>query len=122
MIKVLINIYHSTNGNPKKLLIFLAKIFELKKLTLKSCCIFREMELSIHSLSPSTVREVVRGYLPLICSTYVIYGRLCYDVGHQVLPTQPFSREGEDFSRGDKCFNHVPLITQPICFPPKGNT
>ena len=36
---------------------------------------------------------------------------LYYAIGNQVLPIQPLPREGEDFPRYVKYFNHVPLLT-----------
>ena len=56
---------------------------------------------------------------PSLCSTCVTYGTLCHAIGHQVLPTQPLSREAEDFSRGDRHFKHVPPLTYLICLSPK---
>ena len=57
---------------------------------------------------------------PSLCSTCVTYRTPCHAIGHQVLPTQPMSREAEDFPRGDKYFKHVPPLTYLIYFSPKG--
>ena len=43
-----------------------------------------------------------------LCSACVTYGMLCHTTGHQVLPTQPLSREVEDFPRNER---HVPPLT-----------
>ena len=59
---------------------------------------------------------------PSLCSTCVTYRTLCHAIGHQVLPTQPLSREVEDFPRGDNYFKHVPPPTYLIYFSPKGYT
>ena len=57
---------------------------------------------------------------PSLCSTCVTYRTLCHAIGHQVLPTQPLPREGEDFPRGDKYFKHVSPPTFLIYFSPEG--
>ena len=59
---------------------------------------------------------------PSLCSTCVTYRTLYYDIGHQVLPTQPLLREMEDFPRGDKYFKHVPPLTYLIYFSAEGYT
>ena len=41
----------------------------------------------------------------------VTYGTSCCTFGHQVLPTQPFPREVEDFPRGGNHSKHMPLLT-----------
>ena len=66
-----------------------------------------------------SVRLPLVTYLSL-CSTSVTYRTPCHASGHQVLPTQPITREVEDFPRGDKYFKHVPPLTYLIYFSPKG--
>ena len=56
---------------------------------------------------------------PSLCSPCVTYGTLCHAIDHQVLPTQPLSREAEDFPRGDKYFKHVPPLIYLICLSPR---
>ena len=55
----------------------------------------------------------------LLWSACVTYRALCHAIGHQVLTTQLLHREAEDVPRGGKYFNHVPLLTVLIYFPPK---
>ena len=45
-----------------------------------------------------------------MCSHYVTYGRLFHAIGYQVLPSQPLAREADNFPRGGKYFNYVPLL------------
>ena len=52
-------------------------------------------------------------------SACVTYRALCHAIGHQVLTTQLLHRGAEDVPRGGKYFNHVPLLTVLIYFPPK---
>ena len=75
---------------------------------------------SIHPLFLNTVSEAALGNLPFtVRYLFVIYGTTYSRIGCQVLPTQPIPRKAEDFLLGDKYFNHVPLLTYPIYFPPK---
>ena len=53
-----------------------------------------------------------------LCSTCVIYGTPCHVIGHQVLPTQPLTREAEDLPRGCKLHEDVPLPTCLDCLQP----
>ena len=58
---------------------------------------------------------------PSLCSAYVAYKTPCNVSGHQALPTQPLSREAEDFPKDDNHSKHVPLLTylarlQPIYY------
>ena len=77
--------------------------------------------LGIYLIHPPVPTQSVR--LPLVTypslfSTCVTYRTPCYSIGHQVLPTQPFPREAEDFPRDDKYFKHVPPLTYQIYFSP----
>ena len=56
---------------------------------------------------------------PSLCSTCVTYGTPCHAIRHQVLFTQPLTREAEDFPRGDRYFKHVPLLKYLIYLSPK---
>ena len=38
----------------------------------------------------------------LVCSACVTYGKPSHSIGQQALPTQPFPREAEDFSKGER--------------------
>ena len=73
--------------------------------------------------TPPIPRQSVR--LPLVtytslCSACVVYRTPCHSIGYQVLPTQPLTREVENFPKGDKYFKHVPPLTYLIYFSPKG--
>ena len=50
-------------------------------------------------------------HYPSLCSTCVTYGTLCHANGHHVLPTQPLSREVQDFLGGERHFKHVHSLT-----------
>ena len=70
----------------------------------------------------SPLRQPVRLHLATyhsLCSICVTYRTKCHANGHQVLPTQPLSREAKDFPMGGKHLKHVPLIIYLICFSPK---
>ena len=75
--------------------------------------------VSLFNLTQS-VRPPMVTY-PSFCSTCVTYETLCHAIGHRVLPTQPLSREAEDFPRGGNHSKHMPLLTylawlQLICY------
>ena len=61
--------------------------------------------------SPDTVSEAAWGYLLLTQQRLCDLGTPYHATGHQVLPTQPLSREKEDFPRDEMYFNYVPLLT-----------
>ena len=74
----------------------------------------------IHSpFSTQSVRLPLVIY-PSLCSTCVTYRTSYHAIGHQLLPTQPLTREAEDFPRSDKYFKHAPPLTYLIYFSPKG--
>ena len=75
--------------------------------------------VSIFPLSPLVLYSLLF-YYPSLGSPCVTYRMQCHSIGHQVLRTQPMPREAEDFSRGDKNFKHVPLLTCLIYFSRKG--
>ena len=52
---------------------------------------------------------------PSMCRTCMTYRAPCFSISHQVLPTQPLSREAEDFSKGDKHSKYVSLLTYLAC-------
>ena len=84
-------------------------------------CLPRYPVFLIHLPIPTqSVRPALVTY-PSLSSTCVTYRTPCHAIGHQVIPTQPLlPREAEDFPRGDKHFNHVPLLTYLIYFSSKG--
>ena len=62
----------------------------------------------------SPITQPVRLHLTTyhsLCSTSVTYRTPCHASVHQVLPTQPFPREAEDFPSGGKIPKHVFLLT-----------
>ena len=50
------------------------------------------------------------------------YRTPCSDIAHQVLSTLPIPNKLDDFPWAGKYFEHVPLLTNLIYFPPKGIT
>ena len=72
--------------------------------------LLRHPDFLIHPPFPTqSVRLPLVTYSSL-CSTFMTYRMPCPAIGHQVLPTQPLSREAKDFPRGDKYFKHVPYL------------
>ena len=57
------------------------------------------------------LKNLIKLIYHFLYSACVNYGTLCYATEHQVLPTQFLPREAEDFPRGRRYFNHVPLLT-----------
>ena len=47
---------------------------------------------------------------PSLCITCMTYRIPSYAISHQVLPTQGFPREGEDYPRGNKHFKHFNFL------------
>ena len=65
----------------------------------------------IHLLSQTqSVRTLLVPYHSL-CSTCLTYRTSCYVFGHQILSMQSKPRKAEDFPRGSKNHNDVPLPT-----------
>ena len=86
-------------------------------------CYAQSIFMFMIKLSQEKVNACVRPHLvasPSLCSPCVTYGTPCHSIGCQVHPTLFLPREANDFLRGGKHFNHVPLLTQLIYFPPKG--
>ena len=86
-------------------------------------CYAQSIFMFMIKLSQEKVDACVRPHLvasPSLCSPCVTYGTPCHSIGCQVHPTLFLPREANDFLRGGKHFNHVPLLTQLIYFPPKG--
>ena len=46
-----------------------------------------------------------------LCSTCATYRTPCHFIDHQVLPTQPLTREAGHFLGGDKHSKNIPLVT-----------
>ena len=73
--------------------------------------IFNSADFLIYSPSPKKVNKATLGYLPLAVQSLCDLATLWHVIDHQMLPTQPLPREAEDFSRGAKYVNHMPLLT-----------
>ena len=62
----------------------------------------------IDPLSPNTISEAGRGYLPLTVQRLCNLQEPCHSIGHQVLPSRPLSREAEEFPRVTSVLNMCP--------------
>ena len=77
-------------------------------------CYAQNIFMFMIKLSKEKVDACVRPHLvasPSLCSPCVTYGTPCHSIGCQVLPKLFLPSEANDFSRGGKHFNHVPLLT-----------
>ena len=86
--------------------------------------LFRLLKYSVFNSFPSsnTVSEATSIAYHSLCSISLSYGMPCIAIARQVLPTQPFFREPEDFPKGCKYHEVMPLPTCLVYLQPKGIT